>query len=633
MRRHPQKASVALLALCCVAVIGIGLAGYLAVSNQSMKLSNRSYAVSASKQLAEMGLELALNSFNTNSYSGWTISGTTATRTINFSNTKFGNSGFTTSINIRIDNYGARTQDAIWNDSTNYRMDQFVLRSGGWYRAFAANKNSDPTLGLSWSVASGSATAAWNTGAYNVNDVVNRGGVWYRCIQAHTNQGPPNATYWSTAPLLSVAWSSGAYNLNDIVYHLGAWYRCTLAHATGQKPPNATYWASADSTSWSAATPYAVNDYISYGGIWYKCIQAHTNITPNNNAYWTAQIAPVIYAEGVVVMPDLAVSTIKTQLRAGLDGAPGISAPLFYNAAAATNTLTFNAGGTVDSYDSVSDPTAASPGFSAVLAGGNTSSTAVTVTSATVKGYIAAPFVTANPYSVGPTASLRNSDGSVTSPHPMATNVDLTRISSSPFIPQYTIPTPNSGTATALPASGALGTATDTTWRTYTSGALNITDSRTYTVNGPVRIIVTGNYYQNLSGGSATVIIANNSTAKLEMYISGDIAIYGGGFDNLTRLPKNLAIFASTSATAPDINTTTAFHGVIHFSHSSSRFNVLGNRTLFGALSGANLRFTGSPVLHYDTNLRYTSFAGVFAPYVIKEWRELTNPSERVTLP
>ncbi len=633
MRHHPRKASVALLALCCVAVIGIGLAGYLAVSKQSMKLSNRSYAVSVSKQLAEMGLELALNSFNTSSFSGWTISGTTATRTVTFPNTKFGNSGFTTSINIRIDNYGARTQDAVWNSSTNYRLDQFVLRSGGWYRAFTANTNSDPTLGVSWSVASGSAGAAWNTGTYNVNDVVNRSGAWYRCIQTHTNQGPPNATYWSTAPFLPVAWSAGAYSLNDIVYHLGTWYRCTLAHATSQMPPNTSYWASAASTSWSTATPYAINDYISYGGIWYKCIQAHTNITPNNSAYWTALVAPVIYAEGVVVMADSATSTIKTQLRAGLDGAPGVSAPLFYNAAAATNTLIFSSGGTVDSYDSASDPTAATPGFSAILAGGNTSSTAVTVTSATVKGYLAAPFVTANPYAVGGSASLRNSDGSVTSPHPTASNVDLTRISSSPYIPQYSIPTPNTGTFTALPASGALGTATDTTWRTYTSGALNITDSRTYTINGPVRIIVTGNYYQNLSGGSATVTIANNSTAKLEMYISGDIAIYGGGFNNLTRLPKNLAIFASTNSTYPDFNTATAFHGVIYFSNSSSKFTVLGNRTIYGALSGSNLTFSASPTLHYDTNLRYTSFAGVFSPFTIKEWRELTSPLERVALP
>ncbi len=632
--RHSQNGSLILLVMCLLAVLGIALAGYLAVSNQSMRFSNRAYAKDVSRHLAEMGLERALRSFGANTFSSWTLSGNTATRTFTISSSRYGTSGITGTVNVRVDNYNIFFADAVWDNATNYRMDQFVLRSGSWYRAFSANINSDPTSGASWSIASGSAPAAWNTGTYNLNDVVNRSGVWYRCIQTHANQAPPNSAFWSTAPLLPYAWTNGAYSLNNVVYDRGIWYRCILAHASGQRPPNSTYWASAATSNWSSSTAYVVNDYVSYSGVWYRCITNHTNQTPNNNTYWAAVVAPVIYAEGVATLPDSAGTTIKTQLRAVV----GPTA-LFPNAAAAATNLVFSSGGTVDSYDSVSDPAPSTFGFSAILAGGNTAATAVTVTSTTVQGYLAAPSTTTTPFaprvSVGASASLRNSDGTVTSPHPTAMNVDLTRISRSPYIPQFSRLTPNSGTFTTLPSSTAtLGSANDTTWQTYVfSGNLNITDSRIYTIDGPVRIIVTGYYYQNLSGGSASIIITNNNTAKLEMYISGDIALYGGGIDNRTRLPKNLAIYASTTSSAPDFNTSTPFYGVIYFSNSSSRFTVLGNRTFYGALSGANLTFSASPIIHYDTSLRYTSFSGTDTPCTVTEWRELTDAAELATMP
>ena len=40
-KNQAQKGSVVLVALCCVAVLGIALASYIALSNQAVKLSNR----------------------------------------------------------------------------------------------------------------------------------------------------------------------------------------------------------------------------------------------------------------------------------------------------------------------------------------------------------------------------------------------------------------------------------------------------------------------------------------------------------------------------------------------------------------------------------------------------------------
>lgn len=633
MRPKNTAGSITLVALSCVAVLGIALASYLALSNSSMKLSNRAYAQDVSRHLAEMGLERALRSFNYNTFSSWTISGSTASQSFTIASSQYGTSGITTTVNLRVDNYDAFIKDAVWNSTTNYRVDQFVLHSGTWYRCNTAHKNQTPP-GANWNTASGSATATWNSSAYNIGDIVYRTTSWYRCIQSNTNQAPPNATYWSTAPLLPLNWTSGAYELNDIVYDRGTWYRCILAHATSQQPPNATYWASAATSNWDSASTYSINDYVSFGGVWYRCIQSHSNKTPNDAAFWATN-APVIYAEGVATLPD-GTSTVKTQLRAVV--AP---APLFPNAAAAASTLLFSSGGTVDSYDSsLGSYGSQTPGASAVLAGGNTASTAVTLTSTNVKGYLAAPAASTSPYaprfSVGASARLTNAAGAVSLPHATAANVDLNRISRSPYIPKFDILTPNTTgvNATALPGSGTLGSNTDTAWRTYIlSGNLNITDSRTYTIDGPVRIVVSGYYYQNLSGGPAQIIVSNNSRARLEMYIGGDIAIYGNGIDNQTRDPSRLAIYATTSSTAPDLNTGTDFYGVIYFTNTSSRFTVLGNRTFYGALSANNLTFSGSPIIHYDTKLRYTSFSGTDNPYIFSEVRELTSASERVTLP
>ncbi len=74
-----------LVALCLTIVLGIAVAGYVAVCARTMVLSNRSFCYTSSTQLAETGLEEALWSLNqarnTPGYAwpGWTIANGTAT--------------------------------------------------------------------------------------------------------------------------------------------------------------------------------------------------------------------------------------------------------------------------------------------------------------------------------------------------------------------------------------------------------------------------------------------------------------------------------------------------------------------------------------------------------------------------
>src|ERR1700710_1236373 len=106
--RQRQQGSVVLVALCFLAVLGIALASYLAVSSQAMKLSNRAYQQSISAQLAEIGIEQTLWAFNWNNWSTWdttTFPGA-ATRLVTLPPTKYGN-GVLGSIKVRVDRWDA----------------------------------------------------------------------------------------------------------------------------------------------------------------------------------------------------------------------------------------------------------------------------------------------------------------------------------------------------------------------------------------------------------------------------------------------------------------------------------------------------------------------------------------------
>jgi len=114
-----QRGSVVLVALCFTIVLGLAVAGYVSVCARTMQLSNRSFCYTSSVHLAEIGMEEALwslnQALNTSSYawSGWTLTGSTATKTL----TGFTiNQGVPGTINITVSNYN--TTDPFGTPST-----------------------------------------------------------------------------------------------------------------------------------------------------------------------------------------------------------------------------------------------------------------------------------------------------------------------------------------------------------------------------------------------------------------------------------------------------------------------------------------------------------------------------------
>jgi hypothetical protein len=97
------------VALGFTAVLAIATTGFITACYRSMQLSNRAFNGARCIQFAEMGMEEALWSIRNNDWSGWTISGSTATRTITGFSYPDGCSG---EIHLRLQNYNT-TSTAI----------------------------------------------------------------------------------------------------------------------------------------------------------------------------------------------------------------------------------------------------------------------------------------------------------------------------------------------------------------------------------------------------------------------------------------------------------------------------------------------------------------------------------------
>jgi hypothetical protein len=312
-----------------------------------------------------------------------------------------------------------------------------------------------------------------------------------------------------------------------------------------------------------------------------------------------------------------------TQISRSLTSA-STQAPLLTNAVAATTgTVKFTAAGTssvIDSYESSRGTYAAqTPGYSAILTAGSTATSSATVqlTNAQVKGYVATlstgPSYSTSAKLVGPTT-------------PATTKIDTGRVSTSPYQPVFDIKSiTGAGSTLNNPTTNStttIGTAGATAASIYYCSGLNMVGTTKIVVDGPVKLVITGTLYVGLNGGTPSIEVTTNGT--LEVFVSGDIAIYGNGISNLTETPKRAVIYGSNSLTAPDMNTNTAFYGVIYT--PSGDFKVWSNNAIYGAVVARNVVFSGTaPVVHYDLSLRSATLAGVDTPYSVSDWRETTN--------
>ena len=313
----------------------------------------------------------------------------------------------------------------------------------------------------------------------------------------------------------------------------------------------------------------------------------------------------VVSVTGTTTQPDG--STISRNLTSSSD-----RAPLFLNAiAATTGRVRFKSAGTADSYDS-SVPggyAGQTPGFSAIISSGSTSTTSATVqlTNAQIKGYVAT-------ISTGP--SYSTSAKLVGPATPGTTKIDSTRISTSPYQPLFDEVVPTGAGATLPVGTATIGTPGATSPTLYYASNVLLSSSQALTVDGPVVLVISGDL--SITTSAQIHITVNGS---LRIHLGGDLTINGNGIQNDTQLPKNLVIISTTNPYDTfGMATNTPFYGVIYTPVSS--LTVSNSQTIYGAIVAKAVTFNASPVIHYDINLRQTELGGFDTPFAISNWRE-----------
>lgn len=286
-------------------------------------------------------------------------------------------------------------------------------------------------------------------------------------------------------------------------------------------------------------------------------------------------------------------------------------APLFVNAiAATTGRVRFKSAGSADSYDSTLGTYASqTPGFSAIISSDSTATNSATVqlTNAQIKGYVATrstgPSFSTNARLVGPTT-------------PGTTKIDTSRISTSPYQPQFEEVLPT-GAGLILPTGTAtIGTPGAPVPTLYYATNVALSQTQVLTVSGPVVLVVSGDL--SITNTARILITA---TGSLRIHVAGDLTINGNGIQNDTLLPKNLVIISTSNPyDTYGMSTNTPFYGVLYTPVSS--LTVGNSQAIYGAIVAKAVTFNASPAIHYDISLRNTVLPGFDTPFAVSDWRE-----------
>ena len=233
-------------------------------------------------------------------------------------------------------------------------------------------------------------------------------------------------------------------------------------------------------------------------------------------------------------------------------------------------------------------------------------------------------------------------------------NLDLTRISRSPNIPQFdTVPQGPGGLAStwgtnppSLPLVlssttniGTPGATTPTRYYYSTSLTLGTSSPSILNINGPVVLYIPGNLVLD-SSGSPNGVINITSTGSAEIHLAGALRVNIGsdGINNTTRDPKKLVIISDTvGAAAQNYSDGTApFYGVMYMPYTTSSsgltFDASTTMQIYGAVSAKKITYSVDANVHYDTSLRYATIPGVDQPYAVTDWRILPV-TEQATMP
>lgn len=269
---------------------------------------------------------------------------------------------------------------------------------------------------------------------------------------------------------------------------------------------------------------------------------------------------------------------------------------LFSHAAFAQNSISLSNNVTTDSYDSsVGNYGGANIGTNGSIGtNGTTAGTVAIGANVTVQG-------NASTGAGGTVTTGANSTISGTTTH--TNNVTLSSV---------TIPSELSG----LADSGTISTTTTLSAGDYKYAAIDLSNNKTLTVDGNVRLYLTGTSAFS-AGNNVTINISAGSS--LTVYSDGSINFDNNSvINNVSKKPDKFLIYSAyTGADGVLISNNGSIYSAIYAPETD--ISVTNNGSFFGAVVGKTVSMSNNASLHYDQAL--TSILGG-AGYSTSSWQE-----------
>lgn len=332
---------------------------------------------------------------------------------------------------------------------------------------------------------------------------------------------------------------------------------------------------------------------------------------------------PTITSEGSVSL--VGGETIEKQIQVELT-----PRSLFPNGLTAKDTITFAGGhAEVDAYDSNISSIIGNRLDQGTVATLSAVTDAVSIANASIFGYIATGG--SNP-DIGPNGQIYGADRiyEVEVLHDSTYFVDLDRITNDFRANFEDASAPTVATTPLTSTNATIGDPTGATVEVYSITDLNVQNSDTLNIVGPVIIIASAGV--DVQGE----INIDPAQGSLELYAAGNVSVTGNGIVNEPAMPtgspepNNLLIYGTAPASTGQ-TIKLAGNGILAAGIYAPNAEVElegggASGEMYGAVVAENIKVTGDYEFHYDIQMKKLTHDD---SYRMSSWSELIKQSER----
>jgi Tfp pilus assembly protein PilX len=175
-----------------------------------------------------------------------------------------------------------------------------------------------------------------------------------------------------------------------------------------------------------------------------------------------------------------------------------------------------------------------------------------------------------------------------------------------------------------MPSGGILGVSTTLSSSAKYDGinlAADPNKGSTITVNGSIKLYITGDIRLGNTDKIQIVDAATNPNASLTIFLGGNLIIdNGGALNNLTTDPKKLKIYGLDTCQIIDFKNSGTFYGAIYAPNAD--IHLYNSFTVYGAVVGKSFTQDVNANFYYDMSLREAAPHEIGVHLVIKRWSE-----------